>query len=195
MAALLLRRLAGAHRGGVPLGAAAAAACGGAALFYASSSPTVVRDWQLPAIPISFSVSSIPGHCCMSGDAFFFSLGSRCRMIAGVPGEGRGSRWESWWASYILPFWIYSDLGFVDMWFDQIYTHLPMKLVQFGAWLCELKMMFAPGFCIVSNMEHKNFRWIFWGWNLQAVIEHDDCCSERWLNVLLESCHCPIVMA
>jgi hypothetical protein len=60
--------------------------------------------------------------------------------------------------SYLLPSRIYSDLGFVDVWFDQIYMHLPMKLVQFGAWLCELKMMFAPGFHIVSNMELKNFR-------------------------------------
>ncbi|GJN05662.1 hypothetical protein PR202_ga23311 [Eleusine coracana subsp. coracana] len=38
MAALLLRRLAGTHRGRMPL---AAAACGGAALFYASTPPSV----------------------------------------------------------------------------------------------------------------------------------------------------------
>nr|CAB3472034.1 unnamed protein product [Digitaria exilis] len=43
MAALLLRRLTGTHRGRLPLGAAAAAACGGAALFYASSPPTVAH--------------------------------------------------------------------------------------------------------------------------------------------------------
>jgi hypothetical protein len=58
MAALLLRRLAGTHRGRVPL---VAAACGGAALFYASNPPAVVRNYSSPPfrIPILFSPSLV----------------------------------------------------------------------------------------------------------------------------------------
>lgn len=125
--AALLRRLAGTHRGRVPLGAAAAAVCSGAALFYASSSPAVVRKRELARCPHFVLRSPAPSRRWMGGDAVFFSLfiflfGSRWWLIAGAPGgEGRGSRWESWWVP--LSFRSYCDLGFCGcVALDQIYV-------------------------------------------------------------------------
>ncbi|RLM92847.1 hypothetical protein C2845_PM08G03910 [Panicum miliaceum] len=48
------------------------------------------------------------------------------------------------------------------------------KVVQLGAWLCELKMMFAPGFRIVSNMEPLNpDKWLEFKLQEKAKVSHN----------------------